>query len=275
MSTNKYIKPFERPREQGLAEDLIVESIKIYGVDLKYMPRTIVKSDALFGEDTLSKFDDAVEVEAYIKNTTGFEGQGDFLSKFNLQIDDQITFTIARKRWDQIRTEKLQDEIGYVLQQEEATSDYANTLSFLLETGTANGYSISSTRPMEGDLIFFPFNNKIYEVTFVEHEAIFYQLGKLFTYDITCELFKYSSEDLATGNTIIDTIESTYSADSFNFQFLMENGDILTDEEEGYIFQEFRVETTNATANNELFTQGSLDFIDFSEQSPFSEQDRW
>ena len=275
MTTNKYFNNWTYGREQDTQDDLIVESIKIYGQDVKYMPRTLVKNDALFGEDTLSTFDSAVGLEMYIKNTTGFEGEGDFLSKFNLEIRDSVTFTVARKRFDQIKTEKMIDEVGFNLQVETAnTGSYSNTHSYMVESGTANGYSITSSRPMEGDLIYFPLNSKIYEIKFVEHEEIFYPHGKLYTYDLNCELFTYDSQRLDTGNTAIDTIEVTHTADVLNYQFTLENGDILTDEDGGYILQEYRIESQDAAANNEFFTQKSYDFIDFSESNPFSEVDR-
>ena len=276
MTTNKYFNNFTYGREQDTQDDLIVESIKIYGQDVKYMPRTLVKEDDLFGEDILSKFETAVDLEMYIKNTTGFEGEGDFLSKFGLEIRDQVTFTMARKRWDQITTEKIIDEVGFNYQIETAnTGAYSNSHSLMLETGSANGYSISSSRPNEGDLIFFPLNEKLYEIKFVEHEEIFYPHGKLYTYDLTCELFQYSSQQLDTGNTAIDSLELSYSADQLFYQFTLENGDTLTGEDGDYIIQEYRLETTDNAANNEFFTQQSLDFIDFSETNPFSEVDRY
>jgi hypothetical protein len=279
MATNKYFNNWTYGREQDTQDDLVVESIKIYGQDVKYMPRTLVKNDALFGEDTLSTFDAAVELEMYIKNTTGFEGEGDFLSKFNLEIRDSVTFTVARKRFDQIKTEKMIDEVGFNLQVETAnTGSYSNTHSYMVESGTANGYSITSSRPLEGDLIYFPLNSKIYEIKFVEHEELFYPHGKLYTYDLNCELFTYGSERLDTGNTAIDTIETTLSADSLFYQFTLDDdgvGDTLAAQDGGYILQEFRVETQDSTANNEFFTQQSYDFIDFSESNPFSEVDRY
>lgn len=276
MTTNKYFSNFTYGREQDTQDDLIVESIKIYGQDVKYMPRTLVKEDDLFGEDILSKFETAVDLEMYIKNTTGFEGEGDFLSKFGLEIRDQVTFTMARKRWDQITTEKIIDEVGFNYQIETAnTGAYSNSHSLMLETGSANGYSITSSRPNEGDLIFFPLNEKLYEIKFVEHEEIFYPHGKLYTYDLACELFQYSSQQLDTGNTAIDSLELSYSADQLFYQFTLENGDTLTGEDGDYIVQEYRLETTDNAANNEFFTQQSLDFIDFSETNPFSEVDRY
>jgi hypothetical protein len=240
------------------------------------MPRTLVKEDFLLGEDTLSKFETAVDLEVYVKNVQQFEGQGDFLSKFNLEIRDQITFTMARKRWSQIANEKLLTEVGYNYQVETAnTNAWGVSDSIQLEVGSANGYSITSSRPLEGDLIFFPLNNKLYEIKFVEHENIFYQHGKLYTYDLTCELFQYSSQQINTGNTSIDIIEDTYSLDILNYQFLLEDNDTLVSEDSGYLTQEFRVETADAAANNEYITTQSIDFIDFSERNPFSEVDRY
>ena len=98
MTTNKFFRPFTYVREQDVMDDLIVESIKMYGMDVKYLPRTLVKEDILLGEDVLSTFSNAIDLEMYIKNTQGFEGEGDFLSKFNLEIRDQITFTVSKKK---------------------------------------------------------------------------------------------------------------------------------------------------------------------------------
>jgi hypothetical protein len=278
MTTNKYFRPFTYAREQDVAEDLIIESIKIHGLDVKYMPRTLVNVDALLGEDPESQFNTAVDIEMYIKNTQQFEGQGDFLSKFNLEIRDQITFVMARKRWEQITNEKILTEVGYNIQVEEAdTGAWANSVALRLESGSANGYSITSSRPFEGDFIYFPLNKKLYEVKFVEHENVFYQHGKLYTYELTCELVdRITGIDLATGNTDIDAIESRYDQNILIYQLTLEDGtgSILNEDGES-ILQEYRVETQTATANNEVFTQRSLDYLDFSEQNPFSEVDRF
>lgn len=275
MTVNKYFKPYSYGREQDTAEDLIIESIKIYGLDVKYLPRTIINQDFLLGEDALGKFNSAIDLEVYIKNIQGFEGEGDFLSKFNLEIRDQITFTMARKRFSQIATEKLIDEVGYNYQVETAnTQAWSVTDSYVLETGSANGYSITSTRPLEGDLIFLPLNNKLYEIKFVEHENIFYQHGKLYTYDIQCELYERDSR-LDTGNTAIDIIESNTTLDILTYQFLDESGNTMLIEDGGYMLQEFRLEATAPMANNEYIMTKSLSFVNWSEQNPFSETDRW
>jgi len=277
MTTNKYFRPFTYAREQDVAEDLIIESIKIHGIDVKYLPRTLGDVDALLGEAPSSKFEYAVDIEMYIKNTQQFEGEGDFLSKFNLEIRDQITFVMARKRWEQVSNEKILTEVGYNIQVEEAdTGAWANSVALRLESGSANGYALTSPRPFEGDFIYFPLNKKLYEIKFVEHENIFYQHGKLYTYELTCELVdRIGDLEINTGNTAIDSIEERYSTDILIYQFLYEDGDTLQNEDGEYILQEYRVETQSITANNELFTQKSFDYIDFSERNPFSEVDRY
>jgi len=280
MATNKYFRNYNYGREQRVEDDLTVEAIKIFGVDVQYMPRTIFNEVEEFGEDPLSKFDLAVPIEVYVNNLENFQGEGDFLSKFNLEIRDQITLTMARRRWDQIRTEKIIDEVGNIYLSETNPDTYSsNTDNYLLETGLANGYSISSSRPLEGDLIYIPFinngNGAIYEVKFVEHERVFYQHGKLYTYEMTCELFRYSSERLDTGNTDIDIIENRLGRNLLDQGYLMENSDVIILEDTDYMTQEYRLETVASTANNELFTQKSFKDIDFSERNPFSEVDRY
>ena len=288
MAVNKYFNNFAYKREQDLVEDLTIESIKMYGQDMKYIPRTVVKRDDLYGEDTLSKFTTAADVEMYIKNTEGFEGEGDFLSKFGLEIRDSVTFTVARKRFDQKRTEKLLTEVGYNYAQESADLTVpskrflANTTPTLdniqLEEGTANNYSISSSRPLEGDLIFFPMVDKLFEIKFVEHESVFYQTGRLQTYDLRCELFDYSSEQIDTGFSEIDKVEDQLSLDVLKFQFDLEAGNDdgkLKSEDGGSVIQEFTINTTDATANNTYFQAQADSIIDFSEGNPFSEIDRY
>ena len=288
MATNQYFNNFNYPREQDLIEDLTIESIKIYGHNVKYIPRVIVDEDNLFGEDKLSKFNVAADVEMYVRNVEGFEGEGDFMSKFGLQINDQLTLTVARKRFDQIKSEKLATEVGYNYVFESANTQApsrqflsntaaSNTGSIILETGTVgvNNYSITSERPLEGDLVFFPLVNKLFEIKFVEHEQIFYQNGRLQSYDLRCELFKYSSEQFATGNTQIDSIEDRLSLDTLAHQFKLEDGTFLKNQDGDFILQEHRVETTDTAANNEFFETQGDSIIDFSERNPFSEVDRF
>jgi len=287
MSTNRYFNHFSYAREQDFVEDLIIESTKIYGHDVKYLPRTIVDRDDLYGEDRLSTFNAAAEVEVYIKNVDAFEGEGTILSRFGLEMRDEITFTIARKRWNQIRQEKLLTEIGYNLLQETANTNQpsrqflstpAQTFGFLLEDGTGDGYQITSERPMEGDLIYFPMVDKLFEIKFVEHEEIFYQTGRLQTYDLRCELFEYSSERIDTGDAVIDAIEDNYSNDLLFYQFTLEDDSgVLLTEDGDTLLQESTLNTTDSQANNSVFRSEILadDILDFSESNPWGEGARW
>ena len=278
MATNKYFRPFTFGRQQDLAEDLIVQSIKIYGIDVKYMPRTLVNPDALLGEDVSSAFNDAIDIEMYIKNTQGFEGEGDFLSKFNLEIRDSITFVMARKRWEQVSNEKILTEVGYNIQLEDAnTNEWGNSNALRLEAGTSELYQTISSRPFEGDWIYFPLNRKLYEIKFVENEQVFYQHGKLYTYELNCELVDRLGT-IATGNTVIDAIGTRYNNDILQYQITLETGNgtgSIINEDGESILWEYRVETQDALANNEYFTTKSFDYLDFSERNPFSEVDRY
>jgi hypothetical protein len=283
MATNVYFNNFAYGREQDLVEDLTIEAIKIYGHNVKYMPRTLVNVDQLFGEDTLSKFDEAIDIEMYIKNVEGFEGEGDLLSRFGLEIRDQITFTVARKRFDQaITSPKILTEVGYNLIHESGDNNSPSrqfltgakdTESFMLE---GSDYLNTINRPQEGDLIYFPMVGKIFEIKFVEHEQIFYQTGRLQTYDVRCELFEYSSERIDTGNTEIDTIEDTYSLDVLDNQLTLEDGTGVFQLEDGNtLLQEYRIEQADSSANNEFYQTNADNILDFSEQNPFGDIDRY
>ena len=162
--------------EQNLYEDLIIESLGIYGQDVYYIPRTIVNRDSVLNEDPASTFDDAFLMEMYIENAEGFEGEGDLYSKFGLQIKDTASFVVSRRRWD--------DRVGPFSSQ------------------------VENPRPAEGDLIFLPMTNSFFEINFVEDEAPFYQLSNLPVYKMECSLFEYNDEDFETGVTSIDEATS-------------------------------------------------------------------
>ena len=243
MATNLYFNNFGQTSEQSLIEDLIIESIRMYGHDIQYCPRTIVSKDEIYNEDALSQYNDAYQVEMYIKNVEGFEGEGDFLSKFNIQIRDEITFTIARKVY------------------EETVGDFEN-----------------SDRPLEGDLIFMPLTKKIYQIKFVEHEPVFYQLGALQMYDLRCELFEYSNEDLNTGIAEIDNLEIKYTlaaqpADGVTYDA---NNNVIIDENTGRpvgVDSDWNPDDPFEDSSN--FQISANSFIDFTEQDPFSEGGRY
>ena len=158
--------------EQNLYEDLIIESLGIYGQDVYYIPRTLVNRDNVLNEDPASSFDDAYLLEMYIENTEGFEGAGDLYSKFGLEIRDDATFIVSRRRWE-TRVGVFDD----------------NTID---------------PRPQEGDLIFLPMTNSFFEISYVEDDSPFYQLSNLPVYRMQCSLFEYNDEDFDTGITAVD-----------------------------------------------------------------------
>tara|TARA_B100000497_G_scaffold16771_2_gene19580 strand:+ start:4244 stop:5098 length:855 start_codon:yes stop_codon:yes gene_type:complete len=160
--------------EQHLYEDLVVESLRMYGHETFYLPREIVEEDTILGEDVQSTFGDAYSVEMYIENTDGFEGEGDLFSKFGVSVRDTATFVISLRTWERFIS---------------------------LDSNLA-----TSLRPNEGDLIHFPLSGSMFEIKFVEHENPFYQVGKLFVFKLQCELFEYSGEDFDTG-TNADLVE--------------------------------------------------------------------
>lgn len=181
MTTNPYFRNFDCKGEQDLYEKLILELIQAYGMDVIYLPRTLVKEDLIFGEDVLSKFEDSFQIEVYLENVEGWEGQGDFMSKFGLEIRDSASLIMPITRFkEELIKKDLFD---------------ANTFS----------------RPREGDLLWFPLTKHLLEIKFVEHEDVFYQNGKLKTYNIKVEKFEYSHEDLNTGIADVDIVEDEQS----------------------------------------------------------------
>jgi len=238
MATNFFFNNFGSSDEQGLIEDLVIESIKIFGHDVYYLPREQVNFDQIFGEDTVNQFKHAYLLEMYIRNVEGFEGEGDLLSRFGLEIRDQITFTVAQR-------------------------------TFFNEIGEYE----TQVRPNEGDLIYFPLNNKIFEIKFVEHEAIFYQMGKLQTYDLKCELFEYSSERFDTKVPAIDKIEDLHSLDARVKSLLTELGEqIYLEDGTGLLPETFDPRDSDRFADNNYFQVESDGFVDFSDVDPFSER---
>lgn len=183
MPRNVYFSHGTR-NEQNLLEDLIIESITIYGQDFYYIPRVYVAKDDILGEDRLSKFEHAYPIEMYLESVDGFEGQGAFIQKFGLMMEQSATLTVARRRW-----EKLIGKYD--------------------EEGLPN-------RPREGDLLYFPLTKGLFEIKFVDHQDPFYQLGKLYVYKLQVELFQYASERIDTGVEDIDIFESikTFSTDT-------------------------------------------------------------
>ena len=165
--------------EQALYENIIIESLKMYGQDVFYLPRDIVAEDKVLADDVISRFNSSYVVEMYIENTDGFDGEGDLFTKFGVEIRDQATFIMARRRWDQ------------------TVSSYNN--------------EIDGGRPREGDLIYLPMSRSLFQIMHVEHEQPFYQLNNLYAYKMRAELFEYNDENLDVGVDAINDIETDHA----------------------------------------------------------------
>ena len=272
MPTNVYFDTGTKP-EQNLYEDLMIEQLKIYGQEVFYIPRTLVKEDELFGEDTLSKFGDAYIIEMYFDNIEGYEGEKEIMSKFGLQMNEDVTFSVSRRRFEQL------------------VSHDSNL--------------IVKTRPNEGDLVYFPKVSKIFEITFVDKDDPFYQIHNLPAFKLKCKTFEYSGEDLNTGIKEIDAIETDNSLDLLQFQMTLEQSgtfnegleledgtgnveqedstdNVIGENETGgesilletgdYIIQEgIVVDTIDENAMNDFFEREDDNIIDFSESNPFGD----
>lgn len=239
--TNFFFNNFSASNEQGLLTDLIVESIKIYGIDLYYCPRTLNQYDPILGEDAQSSYDKAIPIEMYIRSVDGFEGDGTFLSKFGLEIRDQVVFTVARRTFDE---------------------------------NISGIYSIP--RPNEGDLIYYPLNGKLFQIKYTDYLPLHYPLGTLMIYNLTCELFAYSNERMNTGVPAIDILQTEFSTNIIDYAIMDERGNYLIDENGDYIVSEKyainQANTATVGGDNEVIQIGSDDnVIDFSEKDPFSE----
>jgi hypothetical protein len=168
--------------EKELYEDLIIESVQVYGFDMQYLPRHIVSQDMLLNEDTETRFDNAFDIEMYIETVDGYEGDGVLMSKFGLEIRNQLKIAVSRRRWEQ-------------------------------GIGKWNkGYN--NYRPSEGDLVYIPGINGLFEIKYVDLESPFHQLNNLPVYKMTLQLFEYRGEDLNTGNAQIDAVQNQSSTPS-------------------------------------------------------------
>lgn len=175
--------------EKILYEDLIIESIKIYGHDVYYLPREIVELDKIMNDDVISKFNKNHVVEMYLESIDGFEGDGKLITKFGLEIRDQITLMVSRRRWNQM--------VGRF------------------------GEPDPKIRPVEGDLIYMPLVRGLYEIKYVDDKKPFFQLNNLPVYKIVCELFEYANQHFDTG---IDTIDDIQGYSSAGFAVTVEFG---------------------------------------------------
>lgn len=238
MATNIHFRNYDNAMEQQLLEELIIESIQIYGEDMYYIPRKINAYDPIYGEDAQSSYESSYLIEIYIKSVDGFSGDGSFLSKFGLEIRDRVTFTIAKRTFD--------EDVG------------ANE---------------NQVRPNEGDLIYFPLNQKCFQIKFVDKMQMFYPLGSLPTYDLQCELFEYSGETMNTGIDEIDSLQQRISINAHDYAIRTESGGLLLTEDGDYIINELYLQDAliSQSEENDEIQIDSDDIIDFSSKDPFSE----
>jgi hypothetical protein len=238
FSQNRKFRP-----ESHLFEEIIIEQIKAFGQDVYYLPRKLVREDKLFGEDILSEFNDSYVIEMYYENESIGSGEADALSKFGLELRDEAKFQVSRLRFDQLVA--LDENL------------------------------ISSIRPNEGDLIFFPSQNrkKLFEITFVEEEE-FERLHNIPVFTLTCKLFEYSNEALDTGIPEIDIIEDTHSTNSIGiYDLLLEDGTsgLLLESGDSIIQEEYSIDVIDKSSVNDWLQIESDKIIDFTDSNPFGE----
>ncbi len=243
MPTNFYFQSGNTSgttNEQRLVEDLVIESLKIYGHDVYYLPRQTGNLDGILGEDALSYFDQAYPLEMYLENVQGFEGEGELFTKFGFEFRSSATFVVAKRRW---------------------------------EEGVAQNAVVQLPhRPAEGDLLYFSKTKTFFVIKYVDFLNPFYQLGKIYTYKLQCDVYEFSSERIDTGINEIDEITDKSSQDIFRFQILMESGDfLLNSNDDSVILEKYATVDTDPQADNDEFEVEAEGILDFTAFNPFGE----
>lgn len=241
MTVNHYFqsgRSIGSSNEQDLVESLIIECLQIYGFDVFYIPRKSVNPDLILNEDVLNKYEGAIQIEMYLESNMGFEGEGSLLTKFGVELRDQATFIVSKRRWNTV-----------VSQHTEFPS-----------------------RPAEGDIIYFPLTKSYFEIRKNYARNPFFQIGKLYVWKLECELMQFSSEIFDTGNTEIDSINDV-TLDVRAFGLDTESG--LPLELEGnasstLTVEEYEIENSDPLAQNDKFNS-EIDIVDFSESNPFGD----
>ena len=271
MAVNHYFqggRGIGNDAEKRLHEDIIIESLKIFGQDIYYLPRTLVNRDLVLGEDTSSRFDDSYLLEMYFETNEGFAGENELINKFGLEIRDDTTLVLSKRRFD----------------------DHVASKATLTATG----------RPSEGDILYVPLLKSFFEIQFVEDQEPFYQMGNLPVYKLKVTRWEYANEKLDTGISSIDAVEDKLSLDQLQHKFTLEYGvetatgagSIVLEDYYDYstgqpslLMQETYVETNIQTqspyaGNLDMNTEAGYDtvstaddILDFTERNPFGEVD--
>ena len=271
MAVNHYFQAgrgIGNAAEKRLHEDVIIESLKIFGQDIYYLPRTLVNRDLVMGEDTSSRFDDSYLLEMYFETNQGFAGENEIINKFGLEIRDDTTLIVSKRRFEEHVANKA--------------------------TLTATG------RPNEGDILYVPLLKGFFEIQFVEDQEPFYQLGNLPVYKLKVTRWEYASEKLDTGNQLIDQAEDKYTLDQLAYKVTLEYGqEVLTGAgsiqledypdystgQPAFLMNEDYVESNIQTQcpyarNLDIYSEAGYDtatltddILDFTERNPFGEVD--
>jgi hypothetical protein len=243
MPTNFYFQSGNTSgttNEQRLVEDLVIESLKIYGHDVYYLPRQTGNLDGILGEDALSYFDQAYPLEMYLENVQGFEGEGELFTKFGFEFRSSATFVVAKRRW---------------------------------EEGVAQNATVQlPDRPAEGDLLYFSKTKTFFVIKYVDFLNPFYQLGKIYTYKLQCDVFEFSSERIDTGIEEIDSLTDKSNQDVYRFQLLQQSGDfVLNSSDDSIILEVYASADTDPQSDNDEFEEEAEGILDFSAFNPFGE----
>jgi hypothetical protein len=235
--TNYFFNNYRNSQEQLLLDSLVSESIAIFGEAMYYCPRTINSFNPLYTEDASSSYEKAFLVPIYIENVMGFKGDGEFIGKFGIEIRDRMVLSISQS-------------------------------VFALEIGIPMGMP----RPDEGDLIYFPLNNKCFQIKYIEKFEMFYPLGALYVWKMECELFEYSDEKFSTGIPQIDTLQTQFDLNVIDWAIRTEDGFPILDESYNYICVDgSAVWQKDQLDESATLQEESNEIIDFSTEDPFSE----
>ena len=273
MAVNHYFqggKGIGNQAEKRLHEDIIIEGLKIYGQDIYYLPRTLVNRDLVLGEDTSSRFDDSYLLEMYFETTEGFAGENEIINKFGLEIRDDTTLVLSKRRFEEHVASKA--------------------------TLTASG------RPNEGDIVYVPLLKSFFEIQFVEDQEPFYQLGNLPVYKLKVTRWEYANEEINTGINTLDAVEDKRSLNEINYRFQLEYGQEALTGRGSIVLEDYHDYSTGQPAflMNETYTGAEVvatqspyasnldlnteagygtvgdlsdDILDFTERNPFGEID--
>lgn len=236
MATSVFFQNYQNTQEQELLNSLIIESIRIFGIDCWYVPRKLNNYDSVYGADDQSSYEQAILMEMYIESYDGFKGDGNFMSKFGIEIRDQVTFAFAIRVFD--------DEVGSITTQ---------------------------LRPNEGDLIYYPLNKKCFQIKYVDKFEMHYPLGTLYLWRVTAELFEYSNERISTGIPEIDALQTKFDINAIDWTIKDELGNILLNQDGDYIVLENSSTSDLIIGDDAMEIQEESDiFVDFTVTDPFS-----